>query len=141
MASSPESAPSLLDDVLTKLSTLPCRRRLTATILVSQPRKKAAATVFPYAPKIEDVQVAAQEDLLLVAKSKDTQQTQSRPQSNTVAPNPGAHVAVTETHLYIFPTTHAVSVYISKVDTAGQGKPLSHTRVATVALLEHIVQR
>jgi len=141
MASSLESAPSLLDDVLTKLSTLPGRRRLTATVLVSQPRKKAAATVFPYAPKIEDVQAAEQEVLLLIAESQDTQQTHSLPQSNTAAPNPGAYVAAIEANLYIFPTTHSVIVYISKVDTTGQGKRPSPTRAATVALLEHIVRR
>ena len=141
MASSPEHAPSLLDDVLAKLSTLPGRRRLTATVLVSQPRKKAAAAVFPYAPKIEDVQAVEQEVLLLIAENKDVHQTQDRLQSSTAPPSPGAYVAAIEANLYIFPTTRSVIVYISKVDTTGQGQRPSPTRAATVALLEHIVRR
>ena len=141
MASSPENAPSLLDDVLAKLSTLPGRRRLRATVLVSQPRKKAAATVFPYAAKIEDVQAVEQEVLLLIAENKDIQQTQDQPQSSTTPPSPGAYVAAIEANLYIFPTTRSVIVYISKVDTTGQGQRPSPTRAATVALLEHIVRR
>jgi regulator of Ty1 transposition protein 109 len=150
MAASPapspsrENTPSLLDDVLTRLSSLPGRRRLTATVLVSQPRKKAAAAVFPYAPKIEDVQAIEQEVLLLIAENKDTQQTQDQPQSDAThprGPGPGAYVAAIQANLYIFPTTHSVIVYISKVDTTGQGQRPSPTRAATVALLEHIVRR
>ena len=114
---------------------------LTATVLVSQPRKKAAATVFPYAPKIEDVQAVEQEVLLLIAENKDNQQTQDQPQSGTAPLSPGAYVAAIEANLYIFPTTHSVIVYISKVDTTGQGQRPSPTRAATVALLEHIVRR
>ena len=75
MAASRENTLSLLNDVLSKLSTLPGRRRLTAIVLISQPQKKAAATVFPYAPKIEDVQAIEQEVVLLISESKDTQQT------------------------------------------------------------------
>ena len=108
---------------------------------MSHTRKKAAPSVFPYAPKIEDVQVAVQEVLLLIAESKDTQQPQNQPQSNTPTPNPGAYVASTEANLHIFPMTHAVIVHISKVDTTRQGKRLSPTRAATVALLKHIVRR
>ena len=93
MAASRENTPSLLDDVLSKLSTLPGRRRLTATVLISQPRKKAAATVFPYAPKIEDVEAMEQEVLLLIAENKDTQQTQDQSQSDGPLPSPGAYVA------------------------------------------------
>jgi len=78
---------------------------------------------------------------LLIAESKDTQQTQSQPQSNTATPNPGAYVAATEANLYIFPTTHAAIVYIPKVDTTRQGKRLSSTHAATVTLLKHIVRR
>ena len=141
MATSRQNTPSLLDDVLSKLSTLPGRRRLTATVLISQPRKKAAATVFPYAPKIEDVQAIEQEVLLLIAENKDTQQTQDQSQSGGPLPSPGAYVAAIEANLYIFPTTHSVIVYISKVDTTGQGQRPSPTRAATVALLEHIVRR
>ena len=141
MAAPPENTPSLLDDVLTKLSTLPGRRKLTATVLVSQPRKKAAATVFPYAPKIEQVQAIEQEVLLLIAENKDTQHTQDPPQSSAAPPHPGVYVAAIEANLYIFPTTHSVIVYISKVDTTGQGQRPSPTRAATVALLEHIVRR
>jgi len=62
------------------------------------------------------VPVAEQEVLLLISDSKDTQQTQSRPQSNTATPNPGAYVASTEANLYTFPTTRAVIVYISRAD-------------------------
>lgn len=141
MAAPPENAPSLLDDVLTKLSTLPGRRRLTATVLVSQPRKKAAATVFPYAPKIEEVQAIEQELLLLIAENKETQQNQDQSQSDAIRPSPGTYVAAIDANLYIFPTTHSVIVYISKVDTTGQGQRPSPTRAAIVALLEHIVRR
>ena len=143
MATPRENTPSLLDDILSKLSTLPGRRRLTATVLISQPRKKAAATVFPYAPKIEEVQAVEQEVLLLIAENKNTQQTQDQSQSDADAtlPGPGAYVAAIEANLYIFPTTHSVIVYISKVDTTGQGQRPSPTRAAAVALLEHIVRR
>lgn len=141
MSASRENTPSLLDDVLSKLSTLPGRRRLTATVLISQPRKKAAANVFPYAPKIEDVQAIEQEVLLLIAENKGTQQTQDQSQSDGPLPSSGAYVAAIEANLYIFPTTHSVIVYISKVDTTGQGQRPSPTRAATVALLEHIVRR
>jgi len=54
------------------------------------------------------VQVVEQGSLLLIAESKDTQQTQTRLQSNPATPNPGAYVAATEANLCIFPTTHAV---------------------------------
>ena len=144
MAATPERTASLLDDVLAQLSTLPGRRTLTATVLVSQPRKKAAATVFPYAPKIDDVQAVEQDVLLLIAENQTTRQTQDLPQSDTdtaTTPSPGAYVAAIEANLYIFPTTHSVIVYISKVDTTGQGQRPSPTRAATVALLEHIVRR
>ena len=141
MAAPQENTPSLLDDILSKLSTLPGRRRLTATVLISQPRKKAAATIFPYAPKIEEVQAVEQEVLLLIAENKDTQQTQGQSQSDATLPSPGAYVAAIEANLYIFPTTHSVIVYISKVDTTGQGQRPSPTRAATVAILEHIVRR
>ena len=141
MAASRENTPSLLDDVLSKLSTLPGRRRLTATVLISQPRKKSTATVFPYAPKIEDVEGIEQEVLLLIAENKDTQQTEDRSQSDGPLPSPAAYVVAIGANLYIFPTTHSVIVYISKVDTTGQGQRPSPTRAATVALLEHIVRR
>src|SRR5258706_5150000 len=141
MAAPPENAPTLLEDILSKLSTLPGRRRLTATVLISQPRKKAAATVFPYAPKIEEVPAVEQDVLLLIAENKDTQQTEDQSQSDATCLSPGAYVAAIEANLYIFPTTHSVVVYISKVDTTGQGQRPSPTRAATVALLEHIVRR
>ena len=106
MASSPERAPSLLDDVLTKLSTLPGRRRL---FLCPNRERRQQPPSFLMHPKSKACKWLSKEVLLLIADSKDTQQTQTRPQSNPATSNPGAYVAA-EANLYIFPTTHAVIV-------------------------------
>lgn len=123
-----EPPSGLLDDIAKHLSKLPGKRTFTISCLVSLPRK-SPASIFPYAPNTHDEEVHIQDVVLLIAE-----------QSSKTEPPPtgAAYVSGLEAVLYIFPKTHSVIVYISKVDSTGQGIRPSPTKTLVLAFLEHV---
>jgi regulator of Ty1 transposition protein 109 len=145
-----EDPPTLLDYVLQRLSTLPGARTFTASTLVSQPRK-SPGSLFPYAPNIEHAELYTQEVIILVAEdvpvtmdapssteatSTETKEAPAPP--STTTSNKPVYVSGLEAVLYIFPNTHSVIVYISKVDSTGQGKKPSPTRTMVLSFFDYV---
>ncbi|KAG8809124.1 hypothetical protein FRC17_003604 [Serendipita sp. 399] len=136
--------PSLLDNISKKIAQLPGSRTLTASVIVSQPRK-SPASVFPYAPSVHDAEVYIQDILALVAEDVHTNKNDpgkkgEASESETPASGP-VYVSAVELVLYTLPRTSSAIIYVSKVDSTGQGKRPSPTKALVVALLEHLTSR
>ncbi|PVG01295.1 hypothetical protein CPB86DRAFT_781873 [Serendipita vermifera] len=146
-----EDSPTLLDYLLERLSALPGSRTFTASTVISQPRK-SPASLFPYAPNIEQTQLYIQDVIILVAEdvpvnaetapSDDTTakaETNDAPVAQSITPsNKPVYVSGLEAVIYIFPVTQSIIVYISKVDSTGQGKKPSPTRTMVLSFLDYI---
>ncbi|KIM29850.1 hypothetical protein M408DRAFT_328643, partial [Serendipita vermifera MAFF 305830] len=134
---------ALLDAIIDRLSKLPGTREFKASALISQPRK-SPESLFPYAPNIEDKELYIQDVVLLVAERVQNPDavvpTASATDAEPIAPADPAFVYVSalEAVLYIFPDTHSIIIYISKVDSTGQGKRPSPTRTLMLTFLEHV---
>lgn len=115
---------SLLDNLIAHLSRLPGSRVFTANVIISQPRK-AAASLFPYAPRIDQDQIHIQDILILVSESSNSS-------------DEPVFVSALQAVLYIFPTTSSLIVYIEKVDSTAQGKRPSPTRTIILAFVQHL---
>ncbi|CAG7850825.1 SubName: Full=Uncharacterized protein {ECO:0000313/EMBL:CCA71765.1} [Serendipita indica DSM 11827] len=141
---------SLLNDIIKALSKLPGRRRFAASVVVSQTRK-SPASLFPYAPGIHDQEVYLQDVAVLVAEDVNKASKEDKSPSATPTDQPNGekedtsesytYVSALEAILYIFPATHSVIIYVSKVDSTGQGRKPSPTRTLVVAFLEYVTRK
>ncbi|THH09266.1 hypothetical protein EW146_g8725 [Bondarzewia mesenterica] len=109
---------NLRDSVLAALSTLPGTRHFHIHVLVTAPRKHT--TLYPYAnprPRIyvQDILILLSEQLAL--------------------DSPRVLVSAVEACVYHAPTTSAAILYISKVDSTGQGLAPSPTSTLVSALV------
>lgn len=95
---------NLRDSLLAALSTLPGTRHFHVHALVTAPRKHA--TLYPYATPRPRIYV---QDYLVLLSEQPTLE------------NPRVLVSAVEACLYHAPATSAVILYISKVDSTGQG--------------------
>ncbi|VDB91870.1 unnamed protein product [Peniophora sp. CBMAI 1063] len=118
-----ESDQGLRDYLLAALSKLPGARDLHIHVLTTAPYKHNS--LYPYAtprPK-----VIAQDILVLLSESAP---------SASEDPAPRAFVAAIEAALYLFPSTDSALLYISKVDSTGQGISPSPTATLIRAFID-----
>jgi len=142
----------LLETILGRLSKLPGKRDFTASVLVSQPRK-SPELLFPYAPNIHESEIYIQDVLILVSEYISLNPNsvplplaiEGEPATRKASPAPPpfittspAFVSGLEAVVYVFPVTHSVIVYISKVDSTGQGKRPSPTKALMFAFFEYV---
>ncbi|GJE88401.1 hypothetical protein PsYK624_044840 [Phanerochaete sordida] len=114
------STSSLRDALLSALATLPGTREFHLHVLVSSPRKHSG--LFPYAhPR---PRVYLQDVLVLLSE-------QASPEA------PRQLVSAVEVSVYNVPSTSCGIVYISKVDSTGQGMFPSPTSTLVKALLSY----
>lgn len=110
---------SLRDTLLNSLKSLPGSREFHIHALVSAPRR--TQELFPYA--IPRPKTWVQEIFILVSEQ----------------PNPGAprvFVTAVEAYFYMLPATSSGVLYVSKVDSTGQGQKPSPTGTTVRALLQ-----
>ena len=112
---------NLRDALLNAIDALPVFRGFHLHVLVSAPRRHTA--LFPFAhprPKtyLQDVLILLSEHALVPADDA-----------------PRAFVAAIEAHVYTLPATACAVLYISKVDTTGQGQGPSPTSALVRALV------
>ncbi|KAG8821115.1 hypothetical protein FRC19_008233 [Serendipita sp. 401] len=135
---------TLLDDVVSKIVQIPGSRTFTVSVIVSQPRK-SPASVFPYAPNVHEAEVYIQDILALVAEDIHVEGMNGVDQESVpgleMPTREAVYVSAVELVLYTLPKTSSAIVYVSKVDSTGQGKRPSPTKTLVLALLEHITKR
>ncbi|KAI0036505.1 histone acetylation protein-domain-containing protein [Vararia minispora EC-137] len=103
---------NLRDRLLAALSVLPGKRTFHVHVLTTAPYKHPS--IFPYA--LPRPRVVAHDILVLVSE-----------QPNNDPDAPRVLVAAIEAALYLFPATDTALLYISKVDSTGQGANPSPT--------------
>ncbi|KZV73692.1 hypothetical protein PENSPDRAFT_749925 [Peniophora sp. CONT] len=117
-----EADSQLRDHLLAALSKLPGARDLHIHVLTTAPYKHNS--LYPYAtprPK-----VIAHDILVLLSESP----------ASATDDSPRVFVAAIEAALYLFPTTDSALLYISKVDSTGQGSAPSPTSTLVRAFVD-----
>ncbi|KAH8824918.1 histone acetylation protein-domain-containing protein [Flagelloscypha sp. PMI_526] len=119
MSSAGPSVGALRDAILSSLSHLPGTRTFHVNLLLSSPRKHT--DLFPFA--LPRPKTTIQDLLLLISESSPTRKE---------------HLFVTaiELSIYVLPSTSSGIVYVTKVDSTGQGMFPSPTSTAIKALLK-----
>lgn len=120
MSAGPSASINLRDALLAALSTLPGIREFHVHVLVSAPRKNTS--LFPYAhprPK------SYLHDVLILCSEQDS----STPDA------PRILVSAIAANVYHIPSTSSAVIYVSKVDSTGQGKGRAPTTALVRAFL------
>ncbi|KAF8550829.1 hypothetical protein OG21DRAFT_1419091 [Imleria badia] len=113
---------NLRDALLQGLAGLPGTREFHVHVLVSSPRKHS--NLYPFA--VPRPKTFLQDILVLVSEQPDPD-------------SPRVFVSAIEASLYHVPSTSSAVLYVSKVDSTGQGKYPSPTQALVRALLTYYV--
>ena len=143
-----ESPQELIDAITERLSILPGKREFQTSVLISQPRK-SPESLFPYAPNVDEAEIYIQDVVILVAEKVEIPPdhpvvaplNNDHSEDQAIPATSFAYVSALEAVVYIFPETHSGIIYISKVDSTGQGKKPSPTRALMLSFLHYITTR
>jgi len=115
------------------LSSLPGKRTLHLHVLVSVPRKYHK--LYPYADKETAPKTYIQEILLLL--SEDAALDKSNNQEADESHKKTRFVSAIESFLFTIPSSSTSLLYVSKVDSTGQGQTPSPTQTLVKAFLSY----
>lgn len=126
--------PHLTDHLADSLASLPGSRTFSLHVLVSTPRKHN--NLFPYADEQDRPKSYIQDILILLSEVATIDSSKEQLQDNPSSDN-ARFVSAIEANLFTIPTTSCSLLYISKVDSTGQGQIPSPTQTLVKSFLAY----